>query len=503
MVYRFKTSLSILILSMLMLSPFVSNAYNLCPKPSVIIDSPSFDNSTIQIENDIEVESNSIAKNRLDYFSEGNVWEYFKSIFQPYLHYSRMSYVAALLIFLLYLFYFRYIDIYEHELWRYIIYTFLAGILFADFGLLLYDFTTVVLGWSMNGEIINDLLYTVFVIGGIEELVKIIPLLIFLRYTKVINEPIDYIVYAGVGALGFAFSENVMYFDRLGIGIIFSRALTAVVLHTSLSAIVAYGFVLRKYRDKKYAPLKMYFTAMVFHGLYDLFLMNGHLHRFILVAYLFLFAGIIVFNKIVSNSLSNSPYYNKAIHLEIRKIQLLLIGGLASIFVVQFIMLTVSESFTSARESIFSSGLLALFLLPSLVVGFGKIEIHPKIWRSIKIPFLFTKIVLDNEEGVLIDLDLRFSPMTRNRIMLDYFPNVGEVYKQNTDTKNRMWFYVRLNRLGHSPKYNNKHIVIRSKFGNKLLGEKNRIGMAGVYLIKKSNNKPVFAGWCSVEEINN
>ena len=406
MVYRFKTSLSILIFTMLMLSPFVSNAYNLCPKSAIFTESYSFDNNSNQIENDnIEVNI-STTKSRREHFSEGNVWQYFKSLFTPYLHYSRMSYVAALLIFLLYLFYFRYIDIYEHEPWQYIIFTFLSGILFADFGLILYDFTAVVLGWYMNGNIVNDLFYTVFVIGGIEELVKIIPLLIFLRYTKIINEPIDYIVYACVAALGFAFSENVMYFDRLGIGIIFSRALTAVVLHTSLSAIVAYGFVLRKYRDKKYAPLKMYFTAMVFHGLYDLFLMNGHLHRFILIAYLFLFAGIIVFNKIVSNSLSNSPYYNKAIHLEIRKIQLLLIGGLAGIFVIQFIMLTVSESFTSARESIFSSGLLALFLLPSLVVGFGKIEIHPKIWRSIKIPFLFTKIVIDNEEGVLIDLDL-------------------------------------------------------------------------------------------------
>jgi hypothetical protein len=91
--------------------------------------------------------------------------------------------------------------------------------------------------------------------------------------------------------------------------------------------------------------------------------------------------------------------------------------------------------------------------------------------------------------------------MPRNRLMLDYFPNIGEVYKQNSDKKERLWYYVRLKRLGHSPKYNNKHIVIKSKFGNKLLGGKNRIGMAGIYLIKKSNNKPVFAGWCSVEEL--
>ena len=444
--------------------------------------------------------SNSITNSRVQNFRNGDVLQYLYSIVQPYFQYSRMSYFAAILIFLLYLFYFRYIDIYESEPWKYILITFFGGILFADLGLVLYDFTFVVVGWSMNDNFINDLFYTVFIIGGIEELVKILPLIIILRFTKIINEPIDYIVYGGVAALGFAFSENVMYFDRLGAGIIFGRALTAVALHTSLTGIVAYGFVLRDYKNKKYAPLKLYFIAILLHGLYDFFLINPTARSLMILAYFILFAGVNIFNNIISNSLSNSPYYKKSIHLKVRKIQFLLVGGLLGILLLQFIFLGLDNSWGAAIKSIRSSAIAAIILIPALVIGFGDIKLHPKSWKSLKLPFLFSKIVIDEENNNLINTHLQFAPMTRNKIMLDYFPNLGQVYNQSYDSKKQLWFYIRLEKLAHQPEFNNKHILIRSKFDNDLLNENDGLGMAGVYLIKNTTKKPVFIGWVSVEE---
>ena len=481
--------------------PFSIQARLLNTNSTIIVESITSDNylSTSNIQQIKEF--NNISKTRTEHFASGNIINYIKSIFTPYLEYSKMSYLAGILIFLIYLFYFRYIDIYEHEPWKYIILTFFAGILFADIGLVFYDISSVIFGWYMNDEVINDLFYTIFVIGGIEEVVKILPLILLLRFTKIINEPIDYIVYGGVAALGFAFSENIMYFDRYGAGIIFGRALTAVVLHTSLTGIVAYGFVLRDYRQKKTAPLKMLFIAMVLHGLYDFFLMNSTAKSVMLIAYFILFSTIMVFNKIVSNSLSNSPYYSKSIHLEIRKIQLLLIGGLTGVFILQYILLVITESFDAANGNIIGSAIIAAIFIPALSVGFTKIELHPKKWKSIKISLLFRKITIDKEDPDLKDTFIIFKPMTRNRIMLHYFPNSGEIYKQTKDSKGRIWFYVRLEMLGDSDKYNNKHIAIRSKFGNELLNEKEGIGMAGIYLINKKSNKPVFAGWCSVEEL--
>ena len=47
--------------------------------------------------------------------------------------------------------------------------------------------------------------------GLSEEIIKIIPVLIILKTTKFINEPIDYIIYSSISALGFAFIENIQY----------------------------------------------------------------------------------------------------------------------------------------------------------------------------------------------------------------------------------------------------------------------------------------------------
>ena len=87
----------------------------------------------------------------------------------------------------------------------------------------------------------------VFGIGVIEEFVKFVPFLIILKFTKIINEPIDYIMYASLSALGFAFVENFNYFDDGSINIIHSRALTASIAHMVFSSLVVYGLILAKY----------------------------------------------------------------------------------------------------------------------------------------------------------------------------------------------------------------------------------------------------------------
>jgi len=488
--------------TMLILVLFTLISLNYSPIYQVYLDSNT--TQSIRLDDSIQLNviqvddtNSNIQISRTRYFAEGNIIAYIKSIVLPYFHYSRMSYVAALLIFLIYFFYLRYIDIYEHEPWRYLLLTFFAGIIVSDFGLVFYDFTAVVIGWQINGRPISDFFYCILVIGGIEELVKIIPLILLLRFTKIINEPVDYIVYGGIAALGFAFSENIMYFDQHGAGIILGRSLTAVVLHTSLTGIVAYGFVLRDYRKKKFAPLKMYLIAIAFHGLYDFFLINPSARTFMILSYMILFISISTFNHIISNTLSNSPYYNKSIHFEVRKIQFLLIGGIIGIFVIQFVFLVVTESLNSARDSIVSS-LITLGLLPALVMGFGNIELHPKRWKSLRMPFILKKIVIDREDYSLVDKHLQFTSLTRNRLMQAYFPNMGKVYKQSNDSKGRLWFYVSLDRLADRPKFNNQHIVIRSKFGNELLNESQGIGMARIYLINKRTNKPEFIGWTSV-----
>ena len=75
------------------------------------------------------------------------------------------------------------------------------------------DFFELTFNLQMKGDFYHDLIYSSVVIGFVEELVKIIPFLLLLKFFKFIDEPYDYILYASSSALGFAFMENMIYFE--------------------------------------------------------------------------------------------------------------------------------------------------------------------------------------------------------------------------------------------------------------------------------------------------
>ena len=102
---------------------------------------------------------------------------------------------------LCWLFYLRKIDIYEPEKWKHILLIFILGIIFSEFTFLLSDLNSRFTGFNLNGGVVNDLLYCIIGIGVIEELVKILPVIIILKYTRAINEPVDYLVYVTTAPL--------------------------------------------------------------------------------------------------------------------------------------------------------------------------------------------------------------------------------------------------------------------------------------------------------------
>lgn len=60
----------------------------------------------------------------------------------------------------------------------------------------------------------------------------------------------DVLIYASVSALGFAFIENVLYFDVVGPHVIVGRALSSVLMHMALSTLALYGFMLGHFRRR-------------------------------------------------------------------------------------------------------------------------------------------------------------------------------------------------------------------------------------------------------------
>jgi RsiW-degrading membrane proteinase PrsW (M82 family) len=161
---------------------------------------------------------------------------------------NRWGFFAALAILIVWVIFLVQLDIYEREKWYSVIFAVLLGMFFTFFADALYKFYSVFLHFNLNGNIYNDFLYCWFGIGLIEEIVKIIPFLILLRYFTMINESYDYILYASLTALGFSFIENLIYFQTNQLHIIHGRALSSSLAHMFFSSIIAYGIFLNSFK---------------------------------------------------------------------------------------------------------------------------------------------------------------------------------------------------------------------------------------------------------------
>ncbi|AQQ70664.1 Protease PrsW [Limihaloglobus sulfuriphilus] len=152
----------------------------------------------------------------------------------------------------------------------------LLGMFFAEFCSIYYDIIYHGLDLKIGQSPIRDLIYCIFGVGLIEESMKLLPFLIILKISGQINKPIDYIIYASISALGFAFMENLNYFKSPGLSIVSVRTLSAVVLHMSLTSFAVYGLVYAKYiKNNKHKIAWLggtWAAAVVIHGLYDFWL---------------------------------------------------------------------------------------------------------------------------------------------------------------------------------------------------------------------------------------
>ncbi len=186
--------------------------------------------------------------------------------------------VLSLITALIWLDYILKLDIYEQEKKWHIFIVFISSALLTTFATQpIYDLVKS-FGFNLNDKPLNDFLYCVFSIGLIEESVKLIPLIIILKFTKAVNEPYDYILFASVSALGFAFAENIMYLNRYGAEVILARTFYAAIAHMTFSTTIAYGLLLKKYRyfkTPKWLIYSLFFGIAIFsHGFYDFWLIN-------------------------------------------------------------------------------------------------------------------------------------------------------------------------------------------------------------------------------------
>jgi RsiW-degrading membrane proteinase PrsW (M82 family) len=318
------------------------------------------------------------------HWETGDFAGYVASLLQSIGHMVNVpGFVAALLISVMWLSYIRYLRVFRpRKDLVLLLCLFCGGMITTPLVLSFGDFRELYYPWEMDHTVWNDLGYTIFMIGVPEELVKFLPFLLVMMLSPRIKEPIDFVVYASASALGFAFVENVLYFQNLSSGIIHGRAYLSVIGHMIAASIVVYGFVVSRFQFKHISawisvPISFMLGATV-HGLYDFLIMHDH---FLLFVVFFIFM-VQVWIIILNNCLNNSPFfsYDKVNLLEKSKYVAL---GLTFIFAFEYVLVGSMRGPEKANYEFYSSLPFAATIITFFASNLSSFNVVRGYWRDI------------------------------------------------------------------------------------------------------------------------
>lgn len=444
---------------------------------------------------------------------------YFKTLLtQAFQNTNIIGFIGALLILLTWIFFLRRVNVYQKGHWKPIVFTVTLSALFTLPVWLLYDTYTYLLGFDLSGNVANDFFYCVFGIGFIEELVKFIPFLIVLRFTKAIKEPVDYIMYASLSALGFAFVENFRYFDNGSINIIHSRALTASIAHMIFSSVAAYGLILAKFRYKKNTflyGLLFFFIAAFGHGFYDFWLLNKYVSGFHIFTFFCLLAGILVYASITNNALNHSLTSADNIKLNTSKLASDLAASLIAVFLFEYISMVFIYGPTIGNREFIGSTLSGGYLILFASIRLSNIDILPGEWSPVEFfsGLLPAQIIYGDKKpnyNSLVGKRISIRLFRKKTILESFLPIEGEIVKREKIASNPGWFLVKLDKPMPIAKSSREYILIRPKDRFALIRKGDDTMVSFMFIpdiaLLEGNNKKLkdfkFVDWTIVTEIN-
>lgn len=289
--------------------------------------------------------------------------------------------------------YFRRIDIFENERKRLLILVFFLGIFSTFFVDLVHHFIAPY-HLRLTGEWLNDFLYCFFVIGLTEEISKFLPFLfVLIFFRKHLNDPVDYIVYAAISAIGFACFENILYFIDHGFRVIAVRSVTALPSHIFDTTIFIYGFILYRFnplKKDKLVVISYMFFAILSHGLYDFFLLGKLQFGYFCMLFYYLLL-ISIFVTILGNALNNSAFYSPKKFIDSKKLTEFMLLMYMLLWV-----LTTGFYISTSPDKIEMIGFFAsmvwkdLFLVLVLIFRTSRFKIIPGRWNRIKLELPFS-----------------------------------------------------------------------------------------------------------------
>lgn len=328
--------------------------------------------------------------------------------------------------------YFRLIDIFEKNNLFYVALVFILGACSVSIVVLVQQYILSPSGLRLNGTFLNDFGYSVFGIGLVEEIAKISPFLLFHGlFRKKLREPIDYLAFVCVSALGFSAAENVLYFQEYGSHLIISRSILCSISHMFDTAILGYGFILLRFHPNFKNPIIIFgflFLAALSHGIYDFWLLYEGVSYGFFISLLFYFLTISIFATIINNSLNNSAHftYKKGINTDFLTNRMFAYYGI--VLLAQVLMISyengLSAGIMSAIHAVFFSGLIVAVSILRL----SRFTLIKGQWKKIKfeLPFHFRGGKSTKHEGFL-PFGLRIKGPTHNEA---YLATMFEEYVQ-------------------------------------------------------------------------
>lgn len=411
----------------------------------------------------------------------GDLQSYFKALL---IHISKrvtlQGFLAALLVLAIWLVYLLRLDIFDKRgnAWA-VPPTLVAGMAMSLGAFLLSDLYRLSLQPTMGdwGAFVN----AVVGVGAAEELVKIFPLLVILALTRIVREPYDYLLHASVSALGFAFVENLLYYDGTSPNIIHSRAMTAVVGHMFNSSLVAYGLVISRYRYPRLpawlAFIASFSLAALSHGLYNHLINTDNQTIFIL----FFFFTTMVWTRMLNNSLNNSPSFTYDRKLKAGWIQFYLVIALTAVLIFEYLIIGWMLGPEVANQSLRQASIGGSFLIIFLAISLSHFELEHKRWKPVASRDM---LVLDSSAW---QWGRRPAPLgIGSRVVLSAYhynnvlnahletpveAEVSRILWLNGASPGAHWMYIRLSRpLEISPDILSAHLLIRFRDNSPQLG---------------------------------
>lgn len=430
-------------------------------------------------------EKRSFNDRRYSYFMSGDWFKYFELItIKVFSNIKFMAFFAALMISVIWLVFLRSLDIFNTEKWRDLIIVFLGGAAMTHLCLFGYDIAHHYLHLQVNGEFFNDFLYCAGVIGVSEETVKLIPWITFLALTKKWKEPYDYLLYACVSALGFAFVENFSYLENPGN--ITLRSIMSTVGHMFDASLVAYGFILGRYKAKTTLmkwlfPVAGFLAACLAHGFYDFWLVSPAVANYFFFTIIFFVLSVHVWFQFINITMNNSPFYVSRAFNPLIQIDLLAIG-FVSILATEYLLIYFEFGTLHANERIAFNGWMVPVFLTYVMVLFS--EFHPVRgnWKKFRFNWAGALSVVDffghfrkSEEIPDFDyrsydgLELRLFVPKSNRFVGDKFPIRGKCVDLITVSGADNWSLFQVTSDFSYPGFRNDYVILRAKEADEIL----------------------------------